>query len=109
MPILVALERSPLASTGRATLVPAVKPGPVDAYPPSALKPVRSEGTLPFLFLVAGVGVLVLVGWLFQRRRAASRPGLPDEPLFPPATPHQQIHDRKYLSRIIRGDDPPRS
>jgi hypothetical protein len=70
---------------------------------------VRPEGTLEFLFLVAGIGELLLVGWLVWRRRSASRPGLPEEPLFPPATPHQQIHDRKYLSRIIKGDDPPSS
>ena len=78
-------------------------------YPASALRPTRSEGTLAFLAIVAVIGMLLLLGWQVRRRRASSRPGLPDEPLFPPAIPHQQIRDRKYLSRILSSDDPPPS
>ena len=87
--------------------VPAQSTEAVNPYPPGALRPVRPEGTLAFLLLMAGVGLVVLMGWYAWRRRANSRPGLPDEPLFPPASPHRQIHDRKYLSRILSDDVPP--
>lgn len=100
---------SPLALKGVLVLLPAQSAAPAHGYPPSALRPVRTEGTPLFLLLVASVGLVVLVGWLVWRRRASARPGLPDEPLFPPAMPHQKIHDRKYLSRILSSDDPPRS
>jgi len=113
MSLLVALEKASIATTGAPTGMASVgsaqASGSVYAYPESALRPARSEGTLAFLALVAGVAMLLLLGWLMRRRRASSRPGLPDEPLFPSVTPHQQIHDRKYLSRILSSEDPPRS
>jgi len=86
-----------------------IVPANASPYPPSALKPVRSEGTFAFLALVAGIGLIVFLARLALRRRASSRPGLPDDPLLPPAMPHRKIHDRKYLSQILSSDDPPRS
>ena len=84
-------------------------PSPVHPYPPSALRSARTEGTIPFLLLVATIGLVLVWARQILRRRASSKPGLPDDPLFPPATPHRQIHDRKYLSRILSSDDPPQS
>ena len=111
MPLLVALDTASLATTGAATGMASVgsahDSGSASAYPASVLKPARSDGTLAFLAIVAVIGMLLLLGRLVLRRRAPSRPGLPDEPLFPPAIPHQQIHDRKYLSRILSSEDPP--
>lgn len=98
-----------LGSKGTFAPLPAQIASPGHPYPPSALRPVRTEGTLPFLLVVAGIGLVLVMGRLILRRRASSKPGLPDEPLFPPAMPHQKIHDRKYLSRILSSDDPPRS
>ncbi|MCS5693035.1 hypothetical protein NZK33_13740 [Cyanobium sp. FGCU-6] len=98
---------SPLAPKGVFAALPTQNTSASHPYPESALRPVRAEGTLPFLLLMAGLGLVVLGGWLVWRRRAASRPGLPEEPLFPAASPHQHIHDRKYLSRILKDDVPP--
>jgi hypothetical protein len=113
MPLLVALDTVSLATTGATTGMTSVgsakDSASVSAYPASVLRPTRSEGTLVFLAIVAVAGMLLLLGWLMLRRRASTRPGLPDEPLFPPAIPHQQIHDRKYLSRILSSEDPPRN
>jgi hypothetical protein len=96
------------AATGMASVGSAQDSGSASAYPASVLRPARSDdGTLAFLAIVAVIGMLLLLGRLVLQRRASSRPGLPDEPLFPPAIPHQQIHDRKYLSRILSSEDPP--
>lgn len=77
----------------------------VNAYPQSVLRPAQSEGTWPFLLLAALIGAAAALVWRLRQQRSTPLKGLPDPSPFPLASPHEKIHDPKYLSRILPDED----